>query len=91
MKNRLLQALVAFVVAALSGRSAYGCTACFGQSDSPLATGMNFGILTLLIVVVCVLSTLGAFFIYLARRAARYPVPGPDMDNNDFSENPTKA
>jgi hypothetical protein len=46
------------------------CSACFGRSDSPLAQGMNMGILSLLIVVVFVLGGVAAFFIYLAKKAA---------------------
>ncbi|PYJ87503.1 MAG: hypothetical protein DME22_01400 [Verrucomicrobia bacterium] len=48
----------------------WACAACFGKSDSDLAKGMNWGILSLLAVVVFVLSGFAAFFIYLAKRAA---------------------
>ena len=51
------------------------CAACYGQSDSPMAHGMNWGIFSLLTVVVSVLGTIAAFFIYLARRAAANPLP----------------
>ena len=50
--------------------SLLACGACFGQSDSALAKGMNMGIFSLLAVVVFVLGTFAAFFIYLARRAS---------------------
>ena len=46
------------------------CAACFGQSDSPLAKGMNMGIFSLLVVVVFVLSGIAAFFIYLAKKSS---------------------
>jgi hypothetical protein len=46
------------------------CAACYGQSDSPMAAGMNWGILSLLVVVGCVLGGVTAFFVYLARRSA---------------------
>ena len=46
------------------------CAACYGQSDSPLAKGMNWGIFTLLGVVVFVLGTITTFFVYLGKRAA---------------------
>ena len=45
------------------------CAACFGQSDSPMAKGMNMGIFSLLFVVVFVLGGIAAFFIYLAKRS----------------------
>jgi len=46
------------------------CAACFGRSDSNLAQGMNWGIFSLLAVVVFVLGCIAAFFVYLAKRAA---------------------
>lgn len=46
------------------------CAACFGQSDSPMAHGMNMGIFSLLLVVVFVLSGIASFFIYLAKKSA---------------------
>jgi hypothetical protein len=46
------------------------CAACYGQSDSPLAQGMNWGIYSLLAVIGCVLSVITAFFVHLGRRAA---------------------
>ena len=51
-------------------RSAFACAACFGKSDSAMAKGMNMGILSLLITVVCVLGGVASFFIYLARKSA---------------------
>jgi hypothetical protein len=50
--------------------SLWACAACYGQSDSPMAQGMNWGIFSLLAVVVLVLGATAAFFVYLARRAA---------------------
>ena len=52
------------------------CAACYGQSDSPLAAGMNWGILSLLVVIVGVLGGVAAFFVVLARRAARVSTAG---------------
>lgn len=54
---------------------AMACATCYGQSDSPLAEGMNWGIFALLIVVVCVLTGIAAFFVFLARRAASVAAP----------------
>ena len=51
--------------------AASACAACFGRSDSPMAKGMNMGILTLLIVITSVLLGIAAFFFYILRRAAR--------------------
>lgn len=52
------------------------CAACFGRSDSPLAEGMNWGILTLLVFVVGLWAAVGSFFVFIARRASKTPLPG---------------
>ena len=54
------------------------CAACFGQSDSDLAKGMNMGIFSLLVVVLSVLAGIAAFFVYLARKSASPPAPGSE-------------
>ncbi len=46
------------------------CAACYGQSDSPLAEGMNMGVLFLLGVVTLVIGGFVTLFVMLARRAA---------------------
>jgi len=50
--------------------TASACAACYGQSDSPLASGMNWGILSLLTTIVFVLGLIAAFFVFLARKSA---------------------
>jgi len=62
--------LAAVVVLFTTPSPAFACAACFGASDSDLARGMNWGIFSLLFVVVFVLSSIATFFIHLARRAA---------------------
>jgi hypothetical protein len=47
------------------------CATCFGASDSPMAQGMNYGILTLLGVIGFVLLGVVTFFGYLAWRMSR--------------------
>jgi len=50
-------------------RAALACPVCFGQSDSPLAKGLNMGVLFLLGTITAVLIGFASFMIYLARRA----------------------
>jgi len=50
-------------------RAVLACPVCFGQSDSPLAKGVNMGVLFLLGTVTVVLVGFAGFMIYLARRA----------------------
>ena len=65
---------------------AWACAACYGQSDSPMARGMNWGIFTLLGVIGLVLGGVAGFFVYLAKRAASTPagarLPQPQSAGN---------
>jgi len=63
----LLSVLLAFLA---SPESLLACAACYGQSDSPMAHGLNWGIFSLLLVVVLMLGGIASFFVYLARRSA---------------------
>ena len=63
-------ALLAALAMAAAPQSVLACASCFGKSDSDLAKAMNWGIISLLAVVILVLGGIAAFFIYLARRAA---------------------
>jgi hypothetical protein len=51
---------------------AFACATCFGQSDSALAEGMNWGILVLLGFIGCVLAGVAGFAIFLIRRNAQF-------------------
>jgi hypothetical protein len=62
--------LSAVVALTLHADAARACAACYGKSDSPLAQGMNWGIFSLLGVVVTVLGGIASCAIFLARRAA---------------------
>ena len=46
----------------------FACAACYGRSDSPLASGINWGIFTLLGVVLTVLTCSAVFFVHIVRR-----------------------
>lgn len=63
-------ATTAIVAMIAAPSSLLACATCFGKSDSDLARGMNWGILSLLAVVIFVLGGIATFFIYLAKRAA---------------------
>jgi hypothetical protein len=79
MMRRALCILVLLVSAALalSPDSAQACAACYGQSDSPMAAGMNWGIVSLLTMIVLVLGGVAGFFVFLVRRAALSPAAKP--------------
>ena len=59
-------------VAPLLPSPVLACAACYGRSDSPLAGAMNWGIFTLLGVVVTVLASIAGFFFFLIRKEAAH-------------------
>jgi hypothetical protein len=67
---RLSSLAAVFLTLVCTPHSVWACAACFGQSDSPMAKGLNWGIFSLLAVVAPVLGGIAAFFIYLARKSA---------------------
>ena len=66
MKRLFLAILTLALLAA--PRAALACPVCFGNSDAPMAKATNLGIFMMLFVVVGMLASFAAFFIYLNRR-----------------------
>ena len=88
-RSAFRQLVVAGMMAGIAAlpASVQACAACFGKSDDALARGMNMGIFALLIVVLSVLAGLASFFIFLARRAARFgALPGPSASAPSTTE-----
>lgn len=54
--------------AALAPSPLFACAACYGRSDSPLAYGINWGIFTLLGIILTVLTCIALFFVHVIRR-----------------------
>ncbi len=69
-RQSIMQSAVALLVMTAAGR-ADACATCFGQTDSPLGVGLNWGIFVLLVVVNCVLAGICSFFVFVARRSAK--------------------
>jgi hypothetical protein len=65
---------VATVALIAAPRVVLACPVCFGQSDSPLAKGVNMGVLFLLGTITAVLIGFAGFMFYLARRAKVFAV-----------------
>lgn len=61
---------LAAAFAGFSPTPLFACAACFGKSSDPLAHGMNWGIFTLLGIVVLMLTSIATFFFFLIRREA---------------------
>ena len=62
--------LAAVALGCLHPAGAWACSACYGQSNSAMARGFNWGIFSLLGVVVMVLGGITTFFVFLGKRSA---------------------
>ena len=77
------------VMVAAVPRVALACPVCFGQNDSPMASGINYGIFVMLGIIAVLWVAFGSFFIYLWRRgrlaasgsaeAGPHAPPGPQV------------
>ena len=57
------------VALVLAPRAVLACPVCFGQSDSPMASAINLGVILMLGIVVTVLGGFASFIVHLSRRA----------------------
>ena len=73
--------------AALAPSPLFACAACFGKSDSPLASGMNWGIFTLMGVILTVLTCVALFFVHVVRGEKAQI----EAENNPKPQDPTKV
>lgn len=69
--SRVKTVLLTFLLLAATSPAAWACAVCGGASDSPMAQGMNWGIFSLLAVIVPMLGLIACFFVFLARKAAQ--------------------
>ena len=73
----LRKLLVAVTLMALTPSPLFACAACYGKSDSMLAQGMNWGIFTLMGVILTVLTCITLFFVHIVRREESATNPPP--------------
>jgi hypothetical protein len=68
--RKFLKTVLAAAVGAatLAPSSLLACAACYGKSDSALAQGMNWGIFTLMGVILTVLTCILVFFVHIIRK-----------------------
>jgi hypothetical protein len=79
---------ILIAVATLAPSPLFACAACYGKSDSPLASGMNWGIFTLMGVILTVLTCITVFFVHVIRgEKAQIEVD----KNNPPQQNPPKV
>ena len=78
---------ILFAAAALAPSPIFACAACYGKSDSPLASGMNWGIFTLMGVILTVLTCITLFFVHVVRGEKAQT----EAENNLPPQNPPKV
>lgn len=79
--RKTVRTIIALLVLALFSvaNNAVACAVCAGgKTDSELARGMNWGIFTLLFVVVCVLGGFATFFVYLVKKSSDAALVTPE-------------
>ena len=81
MKRRSLLTLILAAAFLHCAPAALSCTACYGQSDSALAQGMNNGIFVLLGFIGLMLVGVSAFFVFIIRRAAKLSAQSQPVPN----------
>jgi hypothetical protein len=75
--------LIAAALADFAPSPVFACAACYGKSDSALASGMNWAIFTLLGVVLTVLTCITLFFVHIVRKeeaSSNLPPTDPPAD-----------
>jgi len=82
--KRIAKTIVATGLAGLwTSSQALACATCYGASDSPLAKGMNWGIMVLLGFIGSVLAGIVAFFIHVGRNSAKLAAAGSNSNQTD--------
>ena len=84
---RIKPSILAVLV--LAPRVALACPVCFGQSDSPLASAINLGVIVMLGVIVTVLAGFASFIFHLNRRARLAVEPSGSTPSVDQGETGT--
>ena len=88
-RTQTLRCAAAAALLTLAGTEARACVACFGQSDSAMAKGMNMGIFTLLLVILSVLASIAVFFVYLVHRSSQLAGARPHLHTHFPTTPPT--
>ena len=89
MKSSRKILVAAAALAAFAPSPLFACAACYGKSDSPLASGMNAGIFTLLGVILTVLTCFALFFVHVMRADKSQNVDSTPPSANPTPKNPT--
>jgi len=80
MKFPLRKTLVLFAASFLALPSAFACSACYGEPDSPMSRGLTWAIVALVGVVSLVLTGVTVFFVHVNRRANALDQAAPEAE-----------
>jgi type III secretory pathway component EscT len=86
VNRKLLTAICILIAVTGKPLSVLACAACYGQSDSPMAQGMNWGIFSLLGFVGLVLGCISTFFVFVARKSGTLIDKPSEPDGKNHSE-----
>ena len=87
---RGMGAAMAALILGFSCSDLAACATCFGQTDSALGRGLNWGIFALLVVVGSVIAAICSFFVFVARRAARIDAETPANEPQSLPSHSSK-
>ncbi len=80
---KIFPAMTLLTILAVIPSETFACATCYGASDSPLAQGMNWGIITLLGFIGSVLGCITLFFVHVGRRTARLAAAEQSQNQTD--------
>ena len=81
MKRPLKTVLVLVALFGLIQPSAFACSICYGEPDSPMTRGLTWAIIALGGIVGVVLAGVALFFVHVSRRTAGLPPTAQNLKN----------
>jgi hypothetical protein len=75
INKTIVRAGALLIALLLLPNSLLACAVCYGQSDSPLAKGMNWGIAVLMCCILSVLCSIVVFFVHVGRQSSKLDQP----------------
>ena len=84
MKTPWRKSLALLAASFLALPSAFACSVCYGEPDSPTTQGLTWAIVALAGIVGVVLTGVTAFFVHLNRRASALDANGTAADPVDL-------
>ena len=84
MKTPWRKILAQFAASFLALPSAFACSACYGEPDSPMSRGLTWAIVALVGAISMVLTGVTCFFVHVNRRASALEQAAQDSDSTNL-------